>query len=118
LLATWSILKFWGEEHPVLILQHSSNLQFQTSQHTDIFATAANNISNSGITAVHHHPSKASQYSSAAAVAHAAFHNAKMALDPHEILAQKLHLHKKKFKSLQLRKPAATTRFPELDEPT
>ncbi len=89
--------------------------EFPTHRH---FATAANNISNSGITAVHHHPSKASEYSSAATVAHAAFYNAKMAPDPHEILAQKLHLHKKKLKSLQLRKPAATTRFPELDEPT
>jgi hypothetical protein len=118
LLANCSILKFWGEEHPVLILQHMIKLaisEFPTHRH---FATAANNISNSGITAVHHHPSKASEYSSAATVAHAAFYNAKMAPDPHEILAQKLHLHKKKLKSLQLRKPAATTRFPELDEPT
>jgi hypothetical protein len=26
LLGTWSILKFWGEEHPVLILQHMIKL--------------------------------------------------------------------------------------------
>jgi hypothetical protein len=40
--------------------------------------------------------------------ADAAIHNAKMALDPHEILPQKLHLHtKKKFENLS---PAPKTR--------